>query len=132
LSAIPTATRSSAQRSRSAPTGAPKTPRKPVHVIPRVEYAGEGRYVVICAEKGRLSLEPDTPEWFDWLGIQSSFRFEGKCGHFSAYHEWRVPRGAWRAYRKIRNHTRIQRLAPSQDLTIAVLEQAAAALQARL
>lgn len=128
----PEATPSSARRSRSAPTGAPKAPRKPVHVIPRVEYAGEGRYVVICPNKGRLPLEPDSPEWFDWVRIQSSFRFVGKDGHFSAHHEWRTPRGAWRAHRKIRNHTRIQRLAPSQQLTIAVLEQAAAALQAQL
>ena len=128
----PTATRSSARRSRSALSSPPTAPRKPVHVIPRVEYAGEGRYVVICPKKGRLSLEPDTPEWFDWVRIQSSFRFVGKCGHFSAHHEWRTPRGAWRAHRKMRNHTHIQRLAPSQDLTIAVLEQAAAALQAHL
>ena len=128
----PTATRTSARRSRSAPTGVPTAPRKPVHVIPRVEYAGDGRYVVICPKQGRLPLEPDTPEWFDWVRIQSSFRFVGKCGHFSAHHEWRTPRGAWRAHRKIRNHTRIQRLAPSQDLTIAVLEQAAAAFQAQL
>lgn len=111
---------------------APKAPHKPTHVIPRVEYAGEGRYVVICPKKGRLPLEPDTPEWFDWVRLQSSFRFVGQRGTFSAHHEWRTPRGAWRAHRKIRNHTRIQRLAPNAELTIAVLEQAAEALQASL
>ena len=123
---------SSARHSRSAAPAGPTVPRKPVHVIPRVEYAEDGRYVVICPKQGRLPLEPDSPEWFDWVRLQSSFRFVGKSGHFSAHHEWRTPRGAWRAHRKIRNHTYIQRLASSQALTIAVLEQAAAALQAHL
>ncbi len=53
-------------------------------------------------------------------------------GHFSAHHEWRVKKGAWRAHRHIRNRVYIQRLAPTQELTIAVLEQAAEALQAHL
>jgi hypothetical protein len=120
-----------------APTRPPstafaKTPRKPTHVIPRVEYGPDGRYVVICPRGGLLPFEPDTPEWFAWLAEQDSFRFVGKGGSFSAHHEWRVPRGAWRAHRHIRNHGYHLRLAPSQELTIAVLEQAAEALQAHL
>lgn len=39
-----------------------KTPAKPAHVIPRVEYGNEGRYVVICPTRGLLPFEPDTPE----------------------------------------------------------------------
>jgi hypothetical protein len=109
-----------------------KTPAKPTHVLPRVEYSEQGRYVVICPKRGVLPFEPDTPEWFAWVKEQTSFRFVGKGGHFSAHHEWRVPKGAWRAHRQIRNHTSIVRLAPNQDLTIAVLEQAAQALQAHL
>jgi len=109
-----------------------KPPRKPVHVIPRVEYGDEGHYVVICPKHGLLPLEPDTPQWFAWLATQSLFRFVGKAGHFTAHHEWRVPRGAWRAHRHIRNHGYSLRLAPTRELTIAVLEQAAAALQAHL
>lgn len=121
---------SPAPRTRStAPT---KTSSKPAHVIPRVEYGKEGRYVVICPKHGLLSFEPDTPEWFAWVAKQSSFRFVGRSGHFTAHHEWRVPKGAWRAHRHIRNHSYIRRLAKSQDLTIAVLEQAAEALQAHL
>ena len=109
-----------------------KTPRKPVHVIPRVEYGEEGHYVVICPRHGLLPFEPDTPEWFAWVAEQDSFRFVGKVGSFSAHHEWRIPKGAWRAHRHIRNHGYHLRLAPTQDLTIAVLEQAAEALQAHL
>jgi hypothetical protein len=69
---------------------------------------------------------------FAWVAKQTSFRFVGKQGHFTAHHEWRVPKGAWRAHRHIRNHVSIQRLAPNHELTIAVLEQAAAALHAHL
>jgi transposase-like protein len=119
---------SPAPRSRPAA----KLPRKPVHVIPRVEYGDEGHYVVICPKQGLLPFEPDTPEWFAWVAEQSSFRFVGQGGTFSAHHWWRVPRGAWRAHRQIRNHTYNLRLAPTQELTIALLEQAAAALQAHL
>jgi hypothetical protein len=135
---IPAASTQSARRpSKSAsppPRARPaaKLPRKPVHVIPRVEYGDEGHYVVICPKHGVLPFEPDTPEWFAWVAEQSSFRFVGKGGSFSAHHEWRVPRGAWRAHRHIRNHGYHLRLVPSQELTMAVLEQAAEALQAHL
>jgi hypothetical protein len=121
-----------APRSRLAATAFAKTPRKPVHVIPRVEYGKQGHYVVICPEHGVLPFEPDTPEWFAWLAEQSSFRFVGKLGHFSAHHEWCVKKGAWRAHRQFRNHGYHLRLAPTQELTMAVLEQAAEALQAHL
>jgi DNA-binding transcriptional MerR regulator len=130
-----------AQKPKRSPTPAPrarpaavasKPPRKPAHVIPRVEYVSEGHYVVICPKKGVLPFEPDTPEWFAWVTKQDSFRFVGRAGHFSAHHEWCVPKGAWRAHRHIRNHNYILRLAPNHELTIAVLEQAAAALQAHL
>jgi hypothetical protein len=117
---------------RRAPLAKPKTPAKPVHVIPRVEYSEEGHYVVICPKKGLLSLEPDTQEWFAWVSKQDSFRFVGKGGSFTAHHEWRVPKGAWRAHRQIRNHSYTLRLAPNHELTIAVLEQTAETLQAHL
>jgi len=117
----------------SSPPSTLPPPKSAPHVIPRVAYDGKGRYVVICPKQGVLPFEPDSPQWFAWLDIVSSFRFVGKQGHFTAHHEClRVPHGAWRAHRNIRNHTRILRLAPSHDLTSAVLEQAAATLQAHL
>ena len=127
----PTATKAEALARRAAASPAQR-PIPSAQVTPRVEYVQEGHYVVLCPKGGLLPLVPDTPEWFAWLAMQSSFRFVGKGGHFSAHHEWRVPKGAWRAHRHIRNHNYIVRLAPNQDLTIAVLEQAAAALQAHL
>ena len=88
--------------------------------------------MVICPKHGLLPLEPETQEWFAWVAEQDSFRFVGKSGHFTAHHEWRVPNGAWRAHRQIRNHSYTLRLAPNHELTLAVLEQAAEALQAHL
>lgn len=125
LSAPEPAPAQSAPRARATA----KAPPQLGHVIPHVEYAGEGRYVVICPTCGLLPLEPDSPAW---VAQQTSFRFVGPFGCFTAHHEGRVPRGAWRAHRKIRNRTHIVRLAPSHLLTIAVLEQAAQALQALL
>ena len=115
-----------------APSAVSTPPRKPIHVIPRVEWASDGHYVVICPKQGVLPLEPDTPAWFAWLAEQSSFRFVGKVGRLTAHHAWRVPTGAWRAHRHIRNHSYTLRLAPTQELTMAVLEQAAETLQAHL
>jgi len=54
-------------------------------------------------------------------------------GRLTAHREVeRVPKGAWRAHRKIRNHTYNVRLGTTEHLTIAALEQAAAALHAHL
>jgi hypothetical protein len=124
---------SSAPSSRRPASAATTPPRKPVHVLPRVEWAGDGHYVVLCPQHGVLTLEPDAPAWFAWLATQSAFRFVGQYGRFTAHHEvLRVPHGAWRAHRQIRNHSHNLRLRPTQELTFAVLEQAAATLQASL
>jgi transposase-like protein len=53
-------------------------PRPPARVLPLVEYGRDGHYVVICPKQGRLSFEPDSPQWFAWLEGRSSFRFVGK------------------------------------------------------
>lgn len=124
----PAATSARTPRARAAV----KPPHKPVHVIPRVEYGHDGRYVVTSPKHGVLSFAIDTPEWFAWVAKQSSFRFVGQHGHFTAHHEWRVPSGAWRAHRHLRNRSYTLRLAPNPQLTSTVLEQAALALQAHL
>jgi len=107
--------------------------RPPARVLPLVEYGRDGHYVVSCPVQGRLDFEPDSPQWFAWLESHSSFRFVGQAGHFTAHREVsRLPNAVWRAHRKIRNHTYNRRLTHTPDLTIRVLEQAAATLQAHL
>lgn len=119
--------------SKEQPSVQQSLPRPPARVLPLVEYGRDGHYVVICPKQGRLSFEPDSPQWFAWLESRSSFRFVGKAGHFTAHRESdRLPNAVWRAHRKIRNRTYNQRLAHTSDLTSSVLEQAAATLQAHL
>src|SRR5207244_4730111 len=48
--------------------------RPPSRVLPLVEYGRDGHYVVICPKEGRLSFEPDSPDWLAWLSSRSSFR----------------------------------------------------------
>jgi hypothetical protein len=116
-----------ASRSRPTAAAATKPPLKPTHVLPLVEASRDGHYVVICPKQGLLSLEPDSPQWFAWLATLSSFRFVGRHGRLTAHHEvQRVPNGAWRAHRHIRNRSYNLRLGLTQDLTLAVLVQAAA------
>ena len=122
-----------AARSRPAASSATKRPGSSAHVLPLIEYGTDGHYVVICPKGGLLTLEPDSPQWFAWLATLSSFRFVGKQGRLTAHREVeRLPGAAWRAHRQIRNHTYNLRLGSTQCLTMAALEQAAAALQAHL
>ena len=122
-----------APHSRPAASAMTKPACKPAHVLPLVEWGSAGHYVVICPKQGLLALEPDSPSWFAWLATQSSFRFVGRHGRFTTHHEVeRVPNGAWRAHRHIRNHSYNLRLGLTQELTMAVLEQAAATLQVHL
>lgn len=131
--AQPLTVAASAQPPAKAAKPAPTPARKPAHVLARVEYGGEGHYVVICPKEGLLPFEPDSPAWFAWLGRQSSFRFVGKQGRLTAHYDAaRGSRIAWRAHRKIHHHTSNQRLGRTNELTVAVLEQAAARFQAQL
>jgi hypothetical protein len=128
----PTPTTASA-RSRPAASSRAKQPGPSAQVLPLIEYGVQGTYVVLCPRRGLLALEPDTPAWFAWLATLSSFRFVGKQGRLTAHREVeRLPRAAWRAHRQIRNHTYNLRLGSTEGLTMAALEQAAAALQAHL
>jgi len=128
---------SKATNSRRSSRGRTKSsqPQRPsqAQVLALVEYAGEGHYVVISPKGGLLPFEPDTPAWFAWLTTCSSFRFVGKLGRLTAHRELHNPsRAVWRAHRNIRNHTYNVRLGKTEQLSIAALEQAAAALHAHL
>jgi hypothetical protein len=103
----------------------------PSRVIPLIEYAADGTYVVICPERGELPLIPDSPEWFDWLTPLSSFRFVGQQGRLSAY----CKSGrtfCWFAYRRIHRRRYEHALGRTDQLTIDHLEQMAAKLQSSL
>jgi hypothetical protein len=124
---------SATSRSLRATSSSAKRLRAPAHVLPLVEYGTHGGYVIICPEHGLLTFEPDSTDWVTWLATRSSFRFVGQSGRFTAHREFRrVPGCAWRAHRQIRNHTYNIRLGSTESLTIAALEQAAAALQTHL
>ncbi len=103
----------------------------PSRLIPLIEYAADGTYVVICPERGELPLTPDSPEWFDWLATLSSFRFVGQRGRLSAY---RKPGRTfcWFAYRRIHRHRYEHALGRTDQVTIDHLEQMAAQLQSSL
>jgi hypothetical protein len=120
-------------RSRSATSSSTKRLRAPAHVLPLVEYGTHGGYVIICAEHGLLPFEPESADWFAWLATHSSFRFLGQSGRLTAHRELKhVPGGTWRAHRQIRNQSYSLHLGSAESLTIAALEQDAAALQAHL
>lgn len=107
--------------------------KRPRPLLPLIEYGASGTYVVICPKRGELPLTPDSPEWFAWLDTLPSFRFVGKLGRLTAHRSSQYPPGTtWRAHRQIRNHTYNHRLGKTACLTIATLEQAAAALQSHL
>ena len=119
-------------RSRTASRSQPQRLSK-AQVVALVEYAGEGHYVVISPRGGLLPFEPESPAWFAWLLNCSSFRFVGSLGWLTAHRELHnVSRAVWRAHRTIRNHTYNVHLGKTEDLTIAILEQAAATLHAHL
>jgi len=109
----------------------PAKQQAPSRVIPLIEYAADGTYIVICPELGELPLTPDSPAWFDWLVTLSSFRFVGQQGRLSAY---RKPGRTfcWFAYRRIHRHRYEHALGRTDHLTIDCLEQMAARLQSSL
>lgn len=99
-----------------------------------IEYGAQGQYVAVCPRLGVLSLVPDSPQWFDWLASLTSFRFVGPPGRFSACrasHKGQHTR-CWAARRCVHQHDFWHYLGVTDRLTLASLEQAAAALQARV
>jgi hypothetical protein len=120
------------ESARAAANISPIDRRKHPHVLPLVEYGAQGKYVVICPERGLLDFEPDSPEWFAWLSPLLSFRFIGQHGRLTVYREVCLPTRGWRGSRRIRNRAYHHSLGKTDSLTIAELELAAAALQAHL
>jgi hypothetical protein len=99
-----------------------------------IEYGAQGQYVAVCPKLGVLSLIPDSPQWCDWSASLTSFRFAGPAGRFSACRA--SDKGqytpCWAARRFFHGHDFWHYLGVTDRLTLACLEQAAAALQARV
>jgi hypothetical protein len=99
-----------------------------------IEYGAQSQYVAVCPKLGVLSLILASPEWFDWLASLTSFRFVGPTGRFSACRasEKGQYTRCWAARRWVYGHDFWHYLGVTDRLTLASLEQAAAALQARV
>jgi hypothetical protein len=99
-----------------------------------IEYGAQGQYVAVCPKLGVLSLTPDSPQWFDWLASLTAFRFIGPAGRFSACRASQKGQHTrcWAARRWVHGHDFWHYLGVTDRLTLASLEQAAAALQTRV
>jgi len=99
-----------------------------------IEYGAQSQYVAVCPRQGVLALVPDSPAWFDWLASLTSFRFVGPPGRFSACRasEKGQYTRCWAARRWFHGHDFWHYLGVTDRLTLASLEQAATALQARV
>ena len=122
------------KKSTQVNASAPSVDRRTIpHVLPLVEYGLQDKYVVISPEQGLLDFEPDSPEWFAWLSTLPSFCFKGKRGRFTAHRGGSTSASrSWRASRQIRSRSYNQSLGKTEFLSIAHLEQVAAALQSPL
>jgi DNA-binding transcriptional MerR regulator len=99
-----------------------------------IEYGAGGQYVAVCPKRGVLALLPDSPAWFDWLATLSSFCFVGPAGRFSACRASAKGQYTrrWAARRFFHGHDFWHYLGVTDRLTLVCLEEAAAALQARV
>ncbi len=80
-------------------------------------------------DQTQIQIVPESPAWFAWLEQVSSFAFWGKDGHYTARKESR-PRGEayWYAYVGAGKKLMKKYLGKTADVTLARLEQVAAAL----
>lgn len=118
----------------AAPRLLPVEIRARSRVTALIEYGAAGQYVAVCPRQGVLSLVPDSPAWFDWLASLTSFRFVGPAGRFSACRakEKGQYTRRWAARRLFHGQDCWHYLGLTDRLTLAVLEEAAAVLQARV
>ncbi len=118
----------------AAPRLLPVEIRARSRVSALIEYGAGGQYVAVCPQRGVLALVPDSPAWFDWLASLTSFRFVGPAGRFSACRakEKGQYTRRWAARRVFHGQDCWHYLGVTDRLTLSALEEAAAALQARV
>jgi len=84
------------------------------------------------AEGKTINLS-DSEAWRNWLDEARTFRFEGQGGTFTARRDGRTRGGAyWSAFRRKYHRNFRAYLGKSERLTIEILEDAAANIQAEI
>ena len=90
---------------------------------------------VLWTEEQEIALsppiQPDTPQWNEWLVSHRQFQFNGAAGHFSARRENRNGCDYWYAYRRRDGILHKAYLGKAADLTLDRLEEVAATLGGR-
>lgn len=129
------AARSAARAKASAPRAAPpERSRARSRALPLIESCPDGTYVAISPTQGVLSLVPDSPAWFAWLSSLTAFAFQGQQGHFSATRKFRNGQRvqSWNVHRSLHGRSCNLYLGLTHTLTVARLEDMAAAVHTRL
>jgi hypothetical protein len=102
--------------------------------LPLIQVRADGSVVVISPSEGVLPLLPDSPAWFAWLASLTAFTFEGLQGRFSATRKFRQGQRiqSWNVHRSLHGRSCTLYLGLTPTLSLARLQEMAAAVQARL
>jgi hypothetical protein len=102
--------------------------------LPLIQVRADGSVVVISPSEGVLPLLPDSPAWFAWLSSLTAFTFEGLQGRFSATRKFRQGQRiqSWNVHRSLHGRSCTLYLGLTPTLSLARLQEMAAAVQARL
>jgi hypothetical protein len=113
---------------------APEPTRARSRALPLIQVRTDGSVVAISPTEGVLPLLPDSPQWFAWLSCLTAFTFEGQNGRFSATRKFRHGQRiqSWNVHRSLHGRSCTLYLGLTPTLTLARLQDMAAAIHARL
>ncbi len=125
--------RVTAETPRAVPAESAPTRRRS-RALPLIQVRADGSVVAIAPNEGVLSVVPDSAAWFAWLSSLTAFSFEGKLGRFSATRKFRQGQRiqSWNVHRSLHGRSCTLYLGLTPTLTLAHLEDMAAAVHARL
>lgn len=120
-----------------APRAVPPEPertRARSRALPLIQVRADGSVVAIAPTEGVLSVVPDSPAWFAWLSSLTAFTFEDHQGRFSATRKFRQGQRiqSWNVHRSLHGRSCTLYLGLTPTLTLARLQEMAAAVHARL
>ncbi len=109
-------------------------PRARSRALPLIQVRPDGSVVVIAPNEGVLPLLPDSAAWFAWLSSLTAFTFEGQHDRFSATRKFRDGQRvqSWNVHRSLHGRSCTLYLGLTPTLTLARLQEMAAAVHARL